>query len=301
MRLALTVGQVVVAALVAVPAMGVSGQEVHFVTEELLPDLYLVRGDPGGNVVVKIGNDGLVVVDAQSANVADSLVNAIRAFTAEPLALVINTHYHEDHIGGNGVLRDQGAVTFAHANVRRRAVVDTTIDELGWHREAALPRNIPQVDIAAGDVIRIAEGDVLLLAFGQAHTDGDLAVFFRDANVIHTGDLVEVDAYPFIDWWGGGSLDGTIAAVDTLLARGNAQTRFVPGHGRVVDASYLQDYRSMLHHVRDAVLSAIESGSDVQQTMDLGITSEWDDLRGGARAGRRFVGMLYLGLSQDMR
>ncbi len=301
MRAAFAVGLGVAVALSAMSATGVSGQEVRFDTEELLPDLFLVRGDPGGNVLVKVGNAGVVMVDAQSAGAADSLLRAIRAFTAEPLALVINTHYHEDHIGGNGTLRAQGAVTMANANVRRRAVVDTTIDELGWHREAALSHNLPMVDIAAGDVVRIAEGDVLLLAFGPAHTDGDLAVFFRDANVIHTGDIVEVDAYPFIDWWGGGSLDGTIVAVDTLLARGDAGTRFVPGHGRVVNASYLRDYRSMLLHVRDAILAAIQSGSDIQQTMDLGITAPWDDARGGAGAGRRFVGILHMGLSQGMR
>ena len=136
-----------------------------------------------------------------------------------------------------------------------------------------------------------------VFGFTDAHTDGDLAVFFRDDNVLHTGDIVEVGAYPFIDWWGGGTLAGTITAVDRLLQLCDADTKIVPGHGPVVDREHVVAYREMLVTVQQRVRDAIAAGATLDEVMDAGFTREFDDARRGERAGRRFVGVLYLGLS----
>jgi cyclase len=290
---------VVVVSLAPAVPHNASGQGVTFSVEQLSDRLYLIRGHPGGNVLVWNHENGALLVDAQSASVADSLERVLRGIGVDTVRIIVNTHYHEDHIGGNAEI-GRGAVIVAHRNVRLRAVVDTTIDELGWHREPAAPDDLPSLELHGDATYRLGDATAEFILLDPAHTDGDLAVVFPEENVIHTGDVVEVGAYPFIDWWGGGSLDGTIDAVQALLQVGTASTRYVPGHGSVVDGDYLRRYRAMLAEVRDGVSAAIARGEGLEATMDLGLTAVWDDERGGTRAGRRFVGVVFLGLSAGM-
>lgn len=207
----------------------ISAQEPTVETEPLGEGMWLLRGGPGGNILVLDRAEGIVLVDAQSASVTEQVADAIARISTRPVRWVFSSHYHEDHIAGNVRFQAVGATIFGHANLARRASVDTVIDELEWHREVADPLALPQVSIAADTVVALSGVSLDVLAFENAHTDGDLAFFFSSFNVLHTGDIVEVDTYPFIDWWGGGSLDGTIQAVGTLIALTDAQTRVVPG------------------------------------------------------------------------
>jgi Zn-dependent hydrolases, including glyoxylases len=99
----------------------------------------------------------------------------------------------------------------------------------------------------------------------SAHTSGDAVIWFRDANVIHTGDIVELGAPPFLDWWGGGTLDGMIRGVDLVLAHADDKTRIVPGHGWVTNRSEVATYRKMLVTMRERTLAAIGAGQSVEQ------------------------------------
>jgi len=244
---------------------------------------------------------GLVLIDAQGADVGDSLVAVVQSLSTMGPELVINTHYHEDHIAGNSVFREMGAETVAHNNVLVRASVDTTIDELQWHREPAEPNDLPMWTITNDTTVTVGGVRIDLLTFPAAHTDGDLAIYLPAQGILHTGDVLEVDAFPFVDWWGGGSLTGTIAAIDRLLALVDDETVIVPGHGHVVDRAHMAQYRAMLAEVGDGVREAIARGDDVETTMSLGLANDFADGRGGESAARRFVGILYLGMSAGQR
>ncbi len=258
----------------------------------------VLHGHPGGNILVVPTPGAVVLVDAQSASVSSQVHTAIDRVADRDVGLVINTHYHEDHIGGNSEFRRVGAVVLGHSRLAAQAVIDTTITELDWHREPAHPDDLPSVTVARDSLLVVHGTRIEVLAFESAHTDGDLAVYLPHTNVLHTGDIVEVDAFPFIDWWGGGSLGGTIAAVDRLLALADSETQIVPGHGRVVDRAHLVRYRRMLVEVSEGVRGAIRHGLDLDATIQLGLATEWADERGGEAAGGRFVGILYLGLSR---
>ena len=285
-------------ALLGLGAASGSAQDLSKLTVETpVQGVHVIHGHPGGNVLVVETAKGIVLVDAQSADVSDSLVAVVLSFSTMGPQLVINTHYHEDHIAGNSVFREIGAETVTHQNVPVRASVDTTIDELQWHREPAEPNDLPMWTITRDTTVTVGGVRIDLLTFPAAHTDGDLAVYQVEQNVLHTGDILEVDAFPFVDWWGGGSLTGTIAAIDKLLALVDDETVIVPGHGHVVDRPHMLAYRAMLAEVGEAVQEAIARGDDAQATMSIGLANDFADGRGGENAARRFVGILYLGMS----
>jgi glyoxylase-like metal-dependent hydrolase (beta-lactamase superfamily II) len=262
------------------------------------PGVWIVPGPPGGTVLAVQGSGAALLVDAQSAEAAPAVARALSAVQLAPVTTLVHTHYHEDHIAGTSLL-GQGGDVIAHVQVPVLAAVDTTIEELGWHREPAAGDDLPTVLVSSDTVVDVGGRAVELLVFPRAHSAGDLGVRVPDLNLIHTGDIVEMDAFPFVDWWAGGTLDGTVEAVERLVALGDAATRYVPGHGRVVGRDDLVAYREMLVEVAAAVRQAIADGLMVQETMDLGLAASWDADRGGTRAGRRFVGILYLGLAAD--
>jgi len=284
------------AAAASVSADSVDQYVAGFEVETLAPDLYVLRSAPGGNVLVYAAPDGAVLVDAQDGSLSDSLLVALAELDAGLPEVVINTHYHWDHIGGNGALLANGALAIAHENVPIQAAVDTLIEALDWHREAADSASLPNRLLATDTTLLAASGPIEVNHRPAAHTDGDLTVRVVAPNVIHTGDLVEVDAYPFIDWWAGGSLDGLIAAVDAILEESDEKTVFVPGHGPTVDRTFVLEYRAMLATIKTELEAAVAAGQSWEEIRDLGITAAFDDANGGPRRGRQFLGVLYLGL-----
>ena len=131
-----------------------------------------------------------------------------------------------------------------------------------------------------------------------AHSRTDLAVLIPAANVLHAGDLIEVGAYPFVDWWAGGSLRGMIEEVDHILSWAQGDQRIVPGHGPVIGAAELADYLEMLVTVRDRAEAAIRRGDSEEEFLDSRPTREFDAGRGGEASGRRFASLVWYGVSR---
>jgi glyoxylase-like metal-dependent hydrolase (beta-lactamase superfamily II) len=131
-----------------------------------------------------------------------------------------------------------------------------------------------------------------------AHSRTDIAVLIPAANVLHAGDLIEVGAYPFIDWWAGGSLEGMIQEVDRSAGWAQGDQRIVPGHGPVIGAAELAEYEKMLVTVRGRARAALERGDTEEQFLDSRPTREFDAGRGGEAAGRQFASLVWYGLSR---
>ena len=288
-------------AALAAGAGSASGQKtaaVELTTTQVSPGISLIAGGPGGNILAVTGEDGVLVVDAQYPDLAESVRAAVAALGAGPVRMVVNTHYHDDHLGANPLFRADGAVTIAQSNVPALARVDTTITELDWHRRPAPAAALPMVTVRDSLTLHLDGEDVQVFHVDSAHTAGDLVVRFPKANVIHTGDVYEIGAYPFIDLWAGGTIDGLIASNDRILALCDAATRIVPGHGPVSDRPGLEAHRGMLATVRERVAKALAEGKTVEETMDAGLTAEYDAARDGVRGGRRLVRIVYLDLTR---
>lgn len=264
--------------------------------QRLRPNIHVASGFTNGNVLIVVSDTGVLLVDAQSLRRVAALDSAIQRITTLPVRSVVNTHYHADHTEGNSLFRQRGSAIIAQRNVRTQAMKDTIItDWENWHREPLPADALPTV--VYDDSLKFAVGrePVVLYHVANAHTDGDTFVWLPRANVLHTGDVLELQAPPFIDWWAGGRLEGMIAAVDRALELTNDQTAIVPGHGHVASRDELRRYRQMLAEVGRAVGEGVARGATVEELVAARPAERYGAALGGARREEQLVRLLYYG------
>ena len=242
----------------------------------------------GGNIGVSVGVDGMFMVDDQFAPLTDRIRSLISEATDQPIRFLVNTHFHGDHTGGNENLGRAGVLIFAHDNVRRRLL------QSGAPKDA-----LPVVTFNDSTTFHMNGLTVRVLHVDGAHTDGDSMIHFREADVIHMGDVYFNGFYPFIDLRAGGSLQGTIAAADVALALAGENTRIIPGHGPISNRSELEAYRDMLVSARDGIKPLVEDGRTVEQIIAAKPTAdldpEWAD---GFIRPAQFIRMVYASLAR---
>jgi cyclase len=252
-------------------AWGASAQQdigaTSIKTSTLQHHLYLLQGY-GGNVLLSVGADGALLVDDEYAELTGKLVAAIAAVTDQPVRFVINTHWHDDHTGGNAYFGRAGAVIIAQENSARRMKSDQVMSLYG--PQAAYPP-IGQARVSYGDSMHLSfNGDAIDLLYpGTAHTDGDTLIFFHERNVLLTGDLfVGFDFRPpYFDDLNGGSLAGMIRGLDRVLSLIDAHTQVIPGHGDPAARKDVLEYRDRLVSVRDRIRQAIAHGASEDEVV----------------------------------
>ncbi len=234
----------------------------------------------GGNVAVSTGADGTYVIDDQYASQYEVIKQAIATLSIDPVKFLINTHWHSDHTGGNEQMGNSGAIIVAHENVRQRLSTDQVIEFFSAERPASPPAALPMVTFSDDITFHLNGNDVHVFHVLNAHTDGDAVVHFKQANVIHTGDVFFHGRYPFIDAGSGGSIQGTIVAVERILAIADAETRVIPGHGELTDRQGLEEYLVMLKGTQKAIAQLIVAGNSVEQAVLAKPTAAFDAIWG---------------------
>ena len=231
--------------------------KVEIKTETLAPGVAVLFG-AGGNIGVSYGPDGTVLIDDQFAPLTGKIETAIAALGAAPVRFLVNTHWHFDHAGGNENF-GKTATIFAHDNVRVRLAAGGTV--LGNVTPPAPPHALPVVTYDHGMSFHL-NGDTIDAVFtGGGHTDGDTVLYWRKANVLHTGDLMMSNApFPFVDVASGGNALHLVGTLDKLLAMTDAQTKVIPGHGPVVTRGELKAWRDGIANGVDTVRKAKASG-----------------------------------------
>jgi glyoxylase-like metal-dependent hydrolase (beta-lactamase superfamily II) len=251
----------------------------------------------GGNIGLSVGDDGALQVDSEYAQLSQKVADAVAAVSTKPVRLLINTHWHFDHVGGNESLAQAGALIVAHENVRKRMATEQALHGLG-----GVERKIPPSPAGALPVITFPDSltfhwnddQVQVLRVKPAHTDGDSFVYFQKANVLHVGDVYFNGTYPFIDINAGGSIDGMIAAVDQALALADDETKIIPGHGPLSNAAELRAYRKMLATARDRVQALVKEGKSRDETIAAKPTEDLDPQWGqGGFQPDTWVGLLH--------
>jgi cyclase len=136
---------------------------------------------------------------------------------------------------------------------------------------------LPLVTFAESLSFHVNGEDVDAIHVPPAHTDGDVLVYFRKANVIHGGDTVFNGAYPLVDLSSGGSMDGMIGAADRVLAAADASTKIIPGHGPLAAKADVKAYRDMLAASRDAVKPLVKAGKTLDEVKAAKPTAAFDE------------------------
>lgn len=280
--LLLIAGALLAGGAAAVVAQG-QFDKVEIQPEKLAANVWVLYG-AGGNIGVCTGDDGVVLVDDQFAPLAPKIQAAVKRLSDRPLRWVINTHWHGDHVGGNEAMADAGATIVADDAVRRRMIAGQHSEFFHRDTPPAPAKALPVVTFSDSATLHVNGDDVLAFHVAPAHTDGDVIVWFRHANVVHMGDTFFNGGYPIVDLESGGSVDGMIAACDRVLPLLGPDTKVVPGHGQAGDRESLRAYRGMLAGVRANVAKLVDAGRSEDEAVAAKPTADWD-----AQWGRKFL------------
>jgi len=268
---------------------------VQIRTTKITDTVYMLEGE-GGNIGVSAGEDGVILIDDQYAPLTEKILVAVKAISDKPIRFVINTHWHFDHTGGNENLGKGGVIIVAHDNVYKRLSSEQFIQLLNNRKVPAMPKaGLPMVTFSDSVTFRVNGDEITAYRIPAAHTDGDVFVRFKNANVIHTGDVFAAYRYPFIDVENGGSVKGVIAAMDRLLPTLDDNTKVIPGHGPLSGKKDVIAFREMIVKVSSRVETAAKQKKTVDQVVALKPTREYDDVWGKYRKPDQFAEILYYG------
>src|SRR5438128_2554498 len=281
-------------------------------------NVHLISG-AGGNIALQTGSLGAVTVDTGNGRMNDKVIAAINKVSEKPLQYIINTHYDPDFTGGNigirragvtitganvtGDLADarDGAQIIAHDNVLNRMSAPT--GKQPPTPEAAWPT---QTFLKGKKDLYFNDEPIEVIYQPNATTDGDSLVFFRHSDVIVTGDILNMNSYPWIDIDKGGTVQGTINALNKILEiavpkhEEEGGTYIIPGHGRICDEFDVLEYRDMVVIVRDRVKAAVSKGMTLEQVKAAHLTKDYDaryDAKSALGSADKFIEAVYKSLS----
>ena len=259
-------------------AFGWDFDEAEISIESISDDIHVLFG-LGGNILVSTGADGVLLVDDQMPELKYKILRSLRKIGGKSVDYIINTHWHFDHAEGNLVFGPDGAKIVAHENSRKMMLNPKPINlSFIVYPQQPYPLNaVPQITYQDSMKLHLNGDQIELYHFGHAHTTGDTAVYLRNSNVLHMGDVFNMTGPPFIDAGNGGSIDGIIRFCEEILKVVNDETVVVPGHGPISTTEDIQTYIDMLIVVRDRIQAQILEGKSLQEIIESDPTKEWRD------------------------
>jgi glyoxylase-like metal-dependent hydrolase (beta-lactamase superfamily II) len=245
------------------------------VVQPLRGNISVLMGS-GGNIAVLSAAGGKLMVDAGIAVSREKLGAALDRLGPGRPKYVVNTHWHWDHTDGDGWVHALGATIIAHENTLKHLSETVRVEDWSFTFKPVPPEARPTVLVQKSKTLSF-EGETIAIGYyGPSHTDGDLYVYFKEADVLLTGDTWWNGYYPFIDYVAGGSIDGMIQAANINIAQATDRTIIVPGHGPVGDRSQLVEYRDMLVGIRDNVAKLKMQGKSLDESIAAKPTAAYD-------------------------
>ena len=242
---------------------------------------------PAGNIVVAEGANGLLLLNGGARGDAAAILDALTTYAAgKPVRTLFNTDWHPAHSGLNETLRKAGAEIVAHEYTKQ------------YLQRAGLKAGLPTRTFYTSGTMAASSGTIEYAQLGQAHTDGDIYVLFKDQNVLVVGDMLSVGKYPIADIDSGGWLGGMVTATKTLLDLTNEQAKVVPGVGPVQTRGALDGQHKMLAAVRERFLKMMRQGMSADDMLAGGITRDYDAVWGDPR---EFIHTAYKGMWLHVR
>lgn len=266
------------------------------VLQPLRGNLTVVMGS-GGNITVFSGKDGKFLVDAGISKSKEKLQVALHNISIEPVKYVVNTHWHWDHTDGNEWLHAAGATIVSQKNTFRHLTETTHVNAWNWTFDPVPTGARPTLLVNKDKTFSFSGEKIHVENFGDGHTDGDLWVYFRNADVLALGDTFWNGFYPYIDNEDGGSIDGAIKWANKAVECTTDHTIVIPGHGAVGTRAQLVEFRDMLVTVRNNVVALKQQGKSLDEIIAAKPTAAFDAKWGNfVFNGDQFTAMVYAGL-----
>ena len=246
-------------------------------TVQRLTDSISVLFGNGGNVGVFSGPEGTFIIDNQYADDGELIGAAVAEISKLPISHVLNTHWHFDHAGSNEYFGHNGAVIIGHDNVRKMLMKGAYYSDIDFDVPPAPRAALPVITFDDSLTLHLNGEEIYMFHVTAGHTDGDGIIWFKDSNVIHMGDNFLAGIYPLVDVLSGGSIDGMITTVDTVLAFVDDETKIIPGHGPVSTSADLKAYRDMCIELRDRITERKNRGMSLEEVLEDDFTSDLDE------------------------
>jgi glyoxylase-like metal-dependent hydrolase (beta-lactamase superfamily II) len=254
------------------PTREAPAAKVALTTDKLTDRVSVITGAPG-NVIVVTSTDGVMLVDSGSPALAGAVKKSLGTTKVRTL---FNTHYHSDQTGGNALFGASGTEIHAHEITRQWLSTDYYVPAADkWIK--ALPKAAwPTKTFRDKGETKVGAETIEYGYLLEAHTRGDIYVFFRDSNVLAVGDVASPLRDPALDWYSGGWLGGRVDAMDDLLALAKDDTKVVPAYGAVMTRAQLQAERDMMAKLYDRTTKLTDQGRSAQDMLEGGVLNDVD-------------------------
>ncbi|MGK0440567.1 MAG: glyoxylase-like metal-dependent hydrolase (beta-lactamase superfamily II) [Pseudohongiellaceae bacterium] len=250
----------------------------------------------GGNIIVSQGEDGVLIIDNGYADLAEDLKTAlINIDHHNTVKYIINTHWHFDHTGANNVL-GKNSIIIAHDNVRKRLAEKSAIPLFKYKAEAHPKHALPSLTYPQAMRVHFNGDELQLEHFANSHTDGDTVVFFKNANLVHMGDLMFYPHFPFVDIHNGGNAVNYAANIKRINARIDDKTIVIPGHGSITDKQGLSKFQHMLESTIAEVKTMKDKGLSLTAAQEQGLNAQWQDWGKGFINEANWISFIYQSL-----
>jgi glyoxylase-like metal-dependent hydrolase (beta-lactamase superfamily II) len=234
------------------------------------------------NVLALSTPDGLIVVDSGAPEFRDAVMESLKQLAPSGrVATAFNTHWHTENTGANDVLRQGGATIVAHENTRLWMATPIWLPAEDRYRQPRPKTAHPNKTFYANGSMNAGSERIDYGYLIDAHTSGDIYVFFRDSNVLAVGDVASPVRDPELDYLTGAWIGGRVDAMTKLLTLSNADTRIVPGYGPMITRAALEAERDMMKTIYDRAVDRVREGDSVDDMLKAGVLSglarTWND------------------------
>jgi cyclase len=267
----------------------------ELVLTPLSDQLTLITGG-GGNVTVFNSPAGVLLVDGGSPEQSKRVLKAVRTLTgARDIHTLFNTHWHYDQTGSNPELGPAGTRIIAHENTR--LWLGTVIDSKWEHRTYSPlpPKARPNQTFYTTASLEFGGEKIDYGYMPQAHTDGDIYVYFRKANVLVGADVLAAGAWPILDYSTNGWIGGMANGTQALLDMSGPATKYIAGKGVALTREQVQEENAMLTTMKQRMSKLLAQGMSVQDMLDAAPARDFEPVWGDAT---QFIRSAWQGLSR---